>query len=499
MAKKPADLRELAEAIGDQSIMGPEPLGVDLNSGVPIKRNPFDLTFSSRMISRLHSDRVPPWWKPERDKFLWQTVFGSDVMSSAIFSTCARLVSSPVYIRPRDNDNKSHRRIAMWSELLLQYYWPEVAYQFAMDWQTLDNGAFMEVCGAGDADKKLEPTQIPGTNDWVYGTGLRILDSHNCIRTSDDEFPVVYRHRERNSKGEIVIKYYKFHHTRIIFSSQMPSTQSGMHKVGFSGASRCIHNVLRLDDIRILEDEVLGVRPATQLVFGKAITAEDMEKAFIVAETKAQSSDTNKRSGYAVFIGITGNAEQVKAGSMEFFDLKKFPEGYSPETHLNLAMNVIAMALGFDAREFWPATVRGATRADAEVQDRKSRAKTAGIWAAMIQNELNKKWAPQVAYATFDAPDLEMDALKATVAETRSRQRGSDKREGILDNRIIWQQMLASGEIDEEQYKDLIGRIDEIKSQAELAREAAIESANAPEQGGDSDSDGADDTDDADA
>jgi hypothetical protein len=474
---KPVDLRDLEEAVGNNSILGDPPPAVDLNSGAPMKARPLDLftTFKNRVHSV--SDRVPAWWDPRRDVFLWNLWMGSDVMSSAIFSTCARLVSNPVFIRPKDKENKAHRRAAMWSEMLLQYYWSEVAFQFAMDWQTQDNGAFMEIEGAGDPDGPIEPTKIEGTNDYIYGTGLRILDSQNCTRTGNPTWPVVYKHRERAANGGIAVRYYKFHHTRIIFSSQMPSTRAEMHNVGLSGVSRCVRNTLRLDDLMTLEDETLGVRPATQLIFSRGITAEDVEKAFEVAEIKSKNAQAKQRAAYAVMLGVVGNSEQVKAASVEFHDLKKFPEGYDPETSMNIAINIIAMALGFDSREFWPATVRGATRADADIQDRKSRAKTAGVWEKTILMELNAKWAPSVALATFDAPDLEMDALRAEVAKVRAEQRASDKEQGILPNEIIWQQMLASGELDESQYAWCIANAERIKSEAALAREA-VQDAN---------------------
>lgn len=77
----------------------------------------------------------------------------------------------------------------------------------------------------------------------------------------------------------------------------------------------------------------------------------------------------------------------VKAASVESFDLKKLPEGYDPEVYMNLAVNIISMALGFDPRELWPATVRGATRADAEVQHWKSMRKTPGIWVGQFTKE----------------------------------------------------------------------------------------------------------------
>lgn len=466
---KPEDVKELLDEIGDQSILPPGPPLVTLNgNGAPLPRRNLDSLFTSRHKLIQTSDRVPSWWTPKRDEFLWRTVFGSDILSSAIYSTCARLVSTKISITPKDKSNRNQRNLAAWSEMLLQHYWTEEVFKFAMDWQTQDNGAFMEIMGGGDPGGPIEPTPIPGTQSYIYGTGLRTLDAQRCQRTGVAEFPVVYRHRGPDS----VDRYYKFHHSRIMFSSQMPSTRQGMYDVGFSGASRCIFNVLRLDDIRIFEDETLGVRPATQLMFGKTISGDQMEEAFKVAETKALNSEKS-RSSYMVFIGVQGNPETVKAADLKIVDLKRYPDGYNPEMNMNIAMNAIAMALGFDSREFWPATVRGATRADAEVQDRKANNKTHGIWRANLEALLNQKWCGAMScQATFDKKDEQDDILVAEIVNTRAKSRASDLAGLILDKVVIWQQMLEDGEINEDQFTYLLAQKQAMD--AEAARQAVI-------------------------
>lgn len=463
---KVEDVKELIEEIGDQSIVPDPPPQVDTTGeGTPLPRRSLDSLFTTRTLPRLGGDRVAAWWSPQRDIFLWRTVFGSDIASSSIFSTCARLVSTPISVIPKDKANRNNRNVAIWSEMLLQYYWAEEMFKFALDWQTQDNGAFCEIMGAGDPGGPIEPTLIPGTGQYIYGTGLRTLDAQNCTRTGDPEYPVVYRHRDRDS----VVRYYKFHHTRIMFSSQMPSTRQGMYDVGFCGASRAIHNILRLDDLRIFEDETIGVRPATQLVFGKGLSAKDMEEAFIVAETKA-GNDVKSRAAFLVFMGIQGNPEIIKASDLKIMDLKKYPEGYNPEMNMNICMNVMAMALGFDSREFWPATVRGATRADAEVQDRKANNKTHGIWRNTLTNQLNRKWCGAMScQASFDKKDDQDDALVAEIVKTRSESRASDLTANILDRVIVWQQMLNDGEINEDQYNYLLAQ--KAKMEAEQARQ----------------------------
>lgn len=61
-------------------------------------------------------------------------------------------------------------------------------------------------------------------------------------------------------------------------------------------------------------------RPISQLVFLRAISAEDMEAAFERADTKAMdltAMGDQRRSARSVFISAEGPAELVKAASIE--------------------------------------------------------------------------------------------------------------------------------------------------------------------------------------
>lgn len=816
--------RDLIDAVDPSSILPDEPP----KSGKT--RDVLSALFDTRNKVYPVGDRVPAWWTRKRDEWLWDLVLKSDVLASSIFSTSARLSSIPINVVPRDQSNRNQRRLATFSDLLLKYYWQECAFQIAMDWQTQDNGVFIEVIGAGEPGGPLEPTKIPGTNDYLYAVGLRVLDSqkclsrdtrvlladgsrlpiidivrqglsvevmsvapdgtiesmpitgwhetqlgnrywlriilshssktfgrhegitatndheilttrgwvradelvlgdkiatdyrdltdeqaallagtllgdsfiskpyssgksqlmmthcaaqrewiqikaqylsgldvkikydeernmydahsdctpvlgewrdlwypngkkivnrelvekyfgprllaawffddgrkiprhndwgyapiematagftdedadwlanllvrngiparrtrrgdggsgpmiyiavegarkfyqmvgplappclryklesdapeydssvwephesplyydeiesiskvdnagqqtafcidvarnhnffaagmvvHNCQRTGDPTFPVVYTHKPVGGPE----KMYKFHHTRIIYRAQMSTTRRDMFGIGISGASRCVRSILRLDDINLLEDELLGARPISQLLFSRVISAEDMETAFTKADTKIIEELGNldrRRTSRSVFVSAQGPADLVKASSIEAIDLKRLPEGYDPEVYMNLAVNIISMALGFDAREFWPATVRGATRADAEVQHLKSMRKTPGIWVGDFSKELDSKWCPSSCYITFDQQDDEQDRARAEIrqlrAQTYSQYLGGTGQS--LDTKTIWQIMLEEGDITEQQYEAL-------KTSEEFAAKAEEQQLNA--------------------
>lgn len=474
---RPENIRELLEAVEPTSILPPTVLdgtGKDILSSL----------FQSREKVYFTGDRLPAWWTPERDKWLWQTTLGSDVLSGAIFSTSARLTSIPVNVRPIEPDNRNNRRLANWSDMLLKHAWNEVAFQLAVDWQTQDNGCFVEIIGEGDPSGPIEPVKVPGTNDYVFATGLRVLDAQKCQRTKNTTYPVVYQHV--GSDG--VEKFYKFHNTRIIFFSQMPNSRRDMLGVGLCGASRCVRSVIHLDDINLLMDEMLGARPASQLIFGKAISAEDIETAFTKADEKMltqtvmNSMEARRRSSRSVFVSVQGSAEMVRSADILPIDLKKLPDGFSSETEMNLAINVISMGLGFDPREIWPATVRGATRADAEVQHWKSMMKTPGVWTRTWKHQLEQKWCPITCFTEFDQQDDEQDRNRAEIQQIRAETLKVRLESQQVDKRVAWQLMLQDGDITESQL-DMLENSEEMAMQREL-QQHAVESAAISVEGG---------------
>jgi hypothetical protein len=478
--------RDLIEEIEPSSILPstsliPETVGA-IAKLVP-QGNALSALFSARELVIFEGDRVPAWWSPWRDRWLWQRMVGSDVLSSAIFSTSARLSSVPINVVPNDPTNRMHRRLSQWSDMLLKHYWSQIAFQAAVEWQTQDNGCFVEIMGAGDPGGPIEPTKIPGTQDYIFATGLRILDSQSVQRTGDDTYPILYRYRPIGG----VEKLYKFHKTRVVAISQMPSTRSGMFGVGLSGASRAIRSILQLDDVDMLQQEIMGSRPISQLVFSRGISAEAIRDAFIKADERALeearlASSERKRTARSVFVSAEGPADQVRAASVEMLDLKRLPESYDPKVNMELAINVVSMALGFDPRELWPGTATGATRADAEVQQQKSMVKTPGIWMNTWRTELNQKWCPWPCSITFDEQDDAQDMLRAEIHKIHADTIAQYMASGSIDFETAWQMMMENGDISERQYLALQVS-EEFALKAEVARvqaeQARVELENA--------------------
>lgn len=421
---------------------------------------PPDLTSTDRILSQRQqlitiTERIPAWWSRYRDRFLWETMIRSDVLSSAVNVTSARLFSVPFQIVPRDKSNRREREISFWSTALLQHSWSTEAFKFIIDWQTQDNGAFMEILGGGSPSGPIEPTLVPGTNTYLYGLGLRHLDSQMATRTGDPTYPVRYRAKDERGR----MKDYKLHDSRVLYTSQMESPRWDMYGVGFCATSRSISYILHMMDIAILKEEWLGSRPVSEIVLGKGITAAEMQKAFELAETRA-SADNHTRFAKVVYLGTNPNAEIVKSVGLERIQLKRLPDGYDEEKAMTVAINIVAMAFGFDARTLWPATVRGATRADAEVQHLKTMKMTPGIWEETIKRLLTEKYCPASCEVLADQKDDEQDAIVAENQQLRAQIRQLMLTSNQIDLRTCYEMMLDTGDISKNQYEYLISRLD---------------------------------------
>jgi hypothetical protein len=98
--------------------------------------------------------------------------------------------------------------------------WITMFSKWVTDYWSCDNGAFLEIIGAGDPLGPIEGEP----------TGIAHLDSHRIQRTGNTEFPAIYTRPD----GQRI----KLHRTRITMSADMPSAREEMFGVGFSATSR---------------------------------------------------------------------------------------------------------------------------------------------------------------------------------------------------------------------------------------------------------------------
>lgn len=380
-----------------------------------------------------------PWWSPSRDVQLskfWKQV---DYLSGAIYTLESKMSSIPIKIQARDQSIKEDVAEAeRETEKLLMSAefgagWTSFYEKFVEALVTQDNGTFVEIIGGGSP------------NGPIIGRPLtvRTLDPCMCQRTGDPEYPVIYR----DTKGGL----YKLHFTRVMYKAQMESTISQMYGVGFCGISRAVNISQTLFDILVYKQEKLGSRPRRGImVTGGGLDPEDVRDSFKIVE---QIEDSQNLSRYSK-IALVGDSSMPDA-KLTLTDLSSLPDGFDERTNVELGMAVIAMALGMDARELFPAVQAGATRADALIQHLKQRGKGPGQIIQMTEMMFNAKYLPPNLKLVFDFQDDEEDRQSAETKEVRSRRWATAIKSGSMDTHTARAQMVEVGDLERGQYERL--------------------------------------------
>jgi hypothetical protein len=409
------------------------------------------------------ADIIPPWWSKRRDMELrsfWKTV---PYVASAMYAIQSKITNMPFDVRPRDTTIYRHRIAATRAtDMLINnpefgQGWDVAMGKFLEDVMGTDNGGFLEIIGAGDPAGPIVGAPV----------GFSHLDSRFCVRKSDPIYPVCYH-------DPVSSKVFKLHYSRVIYRSLMPSSRQEMYGVGFCSVSRCASIAQTLYDIVTYKQEKMGSRPPRQLIVGRGISADEILTAFRMANTEMDNQQLSRFSK-TVAIGSRANNPEL---NIDLIDLASVPDGFNEETSTVLGIYAIALAFGVDAREFWPATASGATKADAAVQHMKARGKGLGHLLNIIERSFMQKLLPPYLEFRFDAQDDEQDLVRADISNRRSQARMKDLQTKSITTRVARLRMLDDGEISQEDF-DLMeledGRLEDgLESIALFESEEAI-------------------------
>jgi hypothetical protein len=380
---------------------------------------------------------IAPWWSFTRDKDLRNFWKKSDHLSGAIYAVESKMTAIPRKVVARDPSIREHVRQA---EILTEEI--QASAQFGKGWEaffgkfveellTQDNGAFAEVIGEGPKDGPIIGAPI----------SVAHLDSTRCQRTNNAEFPVVYE----DTDG----KHYKLHWTRVIHTSQMTSPKIEMNGVGFCAVSRAINVAQTLIDILLYKQEKLGSRPHRAILIPRGgLDPTDLRSAF---EMAASEMDTESLSRYSRTV-IAGSSAMPEADIAKI-ELSTLPDGFDEQSSIIMGMATIALALGVDARELFPAMQAGATRADALLAHIKQRGKAPGQIIQTVELLFDTKVLPIHLKFLFDFQDDAQDRQEADIRLTRANARTQDMTSGVVTSSVARQTMVNDGDLDQGQYE----------------------------------------------
>lgn len=389
------------------------------------------------LYMRAGGDVISAWWSPYRDTQLRAFWKKSDHLSGALYNMISKMTAIPFTMIPADMSNESYVKDAntMFDRLMYGAQfgegWVSFFSKFVEDLLSTDNGAFAEVIGEGDPSGPIEGMPI----------SVAHLDSGRCTRTGNSEFPVVYQ----DTDG----KLYKLHYSRVIYTSQMTSPIAEMNGVGFCSCSRCITIAQTLTDILVFQQEKMGSRPHRQVIVTKGgLDPDDVRSAFVIADN---AMDAQGLSRYSKTV-VMGSSSMPDADLLKI-DLTSMPDGFDEETSITLGMATIALALGMDARELFPAMGAGATRADALLSHLKQKGKGPGQIIQSVETQFKQKFLPRYITMSFDFQDDAADMQAADIRNTRAQKRDRDIKNKALSIRTVREQMVEDGELTRQQFE----------------------------------------------
>jgi hypothetical protein len=135
-------------------------------------------------------------------------------------------------------------------------------------------------------------------------------------------------------------------------------------------------------------------------------------------------------------------------------DLASAPDGFDKDASTKLGYTALALAWGIDYREIAPATITGATKADAEVQHQKAKGKWAEV-LQRIQRAINQKFLPPHLEFRWDYHDEEDNQLKATAEFTLAQSAEKNLANQALTIRCVREKWLDIGVISDSQFENM--------------------------------------------
>lgn len=408
-----------------------------------VKDEPVDEE-TSDIFSVLVSARsdIPAWWSQERDEKLLDFARGNDYIQLALtaleeFATTTewRFVARDSTIRSHVEQAASLTREVKANADFGKGYATWVS-RFVQSYTGQDNGSFTEVIGRG---RKSGP---------LIGTPINVasLDSRRCTRTSNPIYPVVYMDDGGSRR--------KLHYTRVMCPAQMPSSTLEMNGVGYCAVSRCLNTAQVLGDILTYKQEKMGSRPMRAILVAEGIDLRELQ------DTLAMDDSIMDAAGFTRYSRVPAIASKHKKITITLVPLSQLPDGFNEEVSTSLGVYLISGVYGLDAREIWPATSSGATKADAETQHMKARKKGKGQLLRVIKDEFERRFLPAYLMMVFDAQDDEQDAVRAELQKLRAERREidlqpDDEGQSSITIRVSRELMLADGDITQSQFDEM--------------------------------------------
>ena len=340
---------------------------------------------------------LPPWGTRQRDAALrefWRAVHGS-LYQSAISGFIKKIVATPWEIKGPPRRTKYFQSVLQNANFGAG--WGAFLSKFLLDYLTQDFGGLIEIIAPGDPMEPLDPVAI---------TGIASLDSLSCGATDNPDYPIVYMSRKRPDGLHVL------HRQRVIREVDMPDSDESALDTGLSALSRMISPAnIQLLMGRYLNEKLNDLPPAGIMTVS-GMTDNQIRQAM------AQYEADRRASGQSIFRNIMRlpGVDPAKPPQISFTNFSQLPDNFDYREYMEMAVNLVAAALGIDRQEFWTLMSGLGTGTQSAILHAKAMGKGYAFTLAMIERALNLT-LPEDLEFKFKFQDKESDKEDAERAQ----------------------------------------------------------------------------------
>ena len=373
-------------------------------------------------------ESIPEWsiYPWARDRMLRAFYKKEPIIAGAVYSMQARMKS--LSYRLAGDETKHDTTQAVLDNADYGNGLRTLLAKTIIDYCTQDNGAFWELVGNGNPSSEL----LGGV-----ALGVNYLDPAQCYRTFDPTYPVLYIDPLHGSM-------HKLHKSRVVEFSSMTQPNELARGVGFSPLSRALLSVQLMQAITRFRYEKASGNFERAIGFGTGMTQIQLRGLL------QQAALEDENMGFVRFGKIPFFVSPRKEVHLEILDLASIPDGFDLMTETEVYVYTLALAFGVDAREFWVATQSGATKADASIQNMKSRGKGLADMITTLEDAIQKHLMPENVMFEFDFVDDEHDQETAKSNQVKVNYLTEIKREGGLSETQYQAMLIHEGILPEE-------------------------------------------------
>lgn len=318
--------------------------------------------------------------------------------------------------------------------------WNNFINKYSCDLYTTDNGAFIEVIRdpGEDANSKFTRERAPVV-------GIAHLDSGQCVRTGNAEFPVVYtdRHGERHK-----LAWYQ-----VIPFSEFPSPVEKMNGVGYCAVTRALRLSQIMRSVLLFKDEEVSGTNTKKIHLVGGVSRVQIEDAV----KRNLENASNKGNARYIEHAVLSSLDPEKPVSAVTLDLAGLPDEFNFAEEMQWYIAGLALDFGVDYQELAPLPGGGiGGGGQSNMLHRKSSGKGPRNWMDSLVNSFTYYGVlPRGAEMIFNDKNEQEELEKQEVRKEAIEETAIAVNSRIMTPEAALKSLIRRGIYDEEDMKNI--------------------------------------------